>query len=133
MLSGLDLLVYTAQQDQTNAERCLRQFGEVRSVTFVHSWDEIRQQLANRIPSLFIVTVKGAAGMEGVFLARKLRPVTPVFWFSDDKDFCIQSHRLECEYFAQHPITPEKLTSALHRCAHVGVAFPLENGGIRYV
>lgn len=89
----------------------------------VDSWESLREDLVDWNPGLAIVARDGAAGMEGVYLVRQQRPGVPVFWFSDDDDFSVQSHRLECTYFAAKPLTQEKLRKAFHRCAHVGIRF----------
>lgn len=78
--------------------------------------------LVDMEPTLVIVLADGAAGMECVYLARTRRPNLPVFWFSDDHEFGMQSYRLNCAYFSTKPATREKMRNAVHRCAHVGVS-----------
>ena len=86
------------------------------------SHEDFHMQLVEHSPNLVIVAENGAAGMEGVYLANDIRPIVPVFWFSDDQDFCMQSHRLDCIYFSLKPVTPEKLTKALQHCRHLGIS-----------
>lgn len=123
MLSGLKLLIYGDEQECRETAACFEKLGYGCESVFADSWDRLREALERFSPALVVVVKPGAAGMEGVYLTRTCRPDAPVFWFSDDKDFCIQSHRLECDYFSQTPITPQKLASAFRRCAHVGVRF----------
>lgn len=87
----------------------------------VSTWTSLHQELMRSVPSLLIVLTDGAAGMEGVFLARRIAPELPVFWFSDDSQLGMQSHRLECTYFSTKPITVEKLSKALQHCTKTGV------------
>lgn len=83
--------------------------------------EEFEQALATWMPTLVIVLADGAAGMESVYRSRQRRPNLPVFWFSDDREFGMQSYRLECAYFSTKPATADKIASALKRCAHVGI------------
>lgn len=83
--------------------------------------DSFQKQLVEWEPSLIIVLADRSEGMEAVYLAKEIRPDTPVFWFSDDEGFGMQSHRLECDYFAVKPFTTGKLEKAFHRCEHMGI------------
>ena len=123
MTPGMKLLIYGSDRECRDAAACFDHLGCDVECVFADSWENLRSILKTFTPSLMVVVTPGAAGMEGVYLTRKYSPETPVFWFSDDKDFGLQSHRLECAYFSQTPITPPKLESAFRRCAHVGVRF----------
>lgn len=92
--------------------------GDIRCVD---SWNLLQQDLEQFRPELLVVLAAGAAGMEGVYLARQTCPEMPVFWFSDDCGFGMQSHRLECEYFTLKPLTDEKLRKALRHCDKTGI------------
>lgn len=81
------------------------------------------QRIIDWNPTLLIVLADGAEGMESVYRSREHRPMAPVFWFSDDKDFSVLSFRLECAYFSVKPITPEKLSSAFYRCNRLGIRY----------
>lgn len=85
------------------------------------SRDALIKQIVDWDPNLIVVLADRANGMEGVYAAKETRGDIPVFWFSDDKGFGMQSHRLECDYFAVKPITREKLERAFHRCHHMGI------------
>lgn len=85
------------------------------------SHELLQRQLVDWEPNLIIVLADRSEGMEGVYLAKEIRPGIPVFWFSYDPGFGMHSHRLECEYFAVKPLTAEKIQKAFHRCSHVGV------------
>ncbi len=98
--------------------------GPQHQFVLASSYDELQQRLTDSDPSLAIILVNQADGMEGVYLTRERRPTLPLFWFSDDAGFGMQSHRLECDYFAVKPITAQKLRRALSRCRHIGI--PLE-------
>ncbi len=87
----------------------------------VGSWDDFEVSLVEWNPDLAIVLADGAAGMEGVYLVRARRPELPVIWFSDDQDFGMQSHRLECVYFSAKPITSEKMQKAVRRYSQMWV------------
>lgn len=93
---------------------------EPDSIRRVNSRDALRMQLAGWEPSLILVLADRSRGMEGVYAAKETRPEIPVFWFSDDEGFGMQSYRLECDYFAVKPVTEEKLKMAFHRCKHMG-------------
>ncbi len=85
--------------------------------------EEFEAHLVDWNPTLLIVLADGAKGMESVYRARERRPFLPVFWFSDDHEFGIQSYRLNCAYFSTKPVTLEKITHAVQRCDHVGVTY----------
>ena len=85
--------------------------------------DELFDHLMVWKPGLAIILSNGANGMEGVYAVKKHYPDIPVFWFSDDHEFGMQSHRLECAYFAVKPLTEEKARRAFLRCSHIGMDF----------
>lgn len=116
-----NLLIYGTEQDFRHAMDCFAQLNLPWESRFAEDWTRLRQCLEASTPDLMVVMTPGAAGMEGIYLAKRFHPDVPVFWFSNDPDFCLQSHRLECAYFSQTPMTPEKLKSAFRRCAHVGI------------
>ena len=92
--------------------------GDIRCVD---TWTSLQQELEVFHPGLLVVLAGGAAGMEGVYLARQVIPELPVFWFSDDSQFGMQSHRLDCTYFSTKPMTDDKLRRALRHCDKMGV------------
>ncbi len=85
----------------------------------LEDYDDFRHQLADERHDLIIVTANGATGMEACIGARKIRPDTPLFWFSDDRAFGPQSYRLECTYFATKPVSQTRLMNAFARCQAV--------------
>ncbi|MGM9681695.1 MAG: hypothetical protein ACI3XR_09345 [Eubacteriales bacterium] len=87
----------------------------------VNNRETLQKQLVEWNPGLIIVLANRSEGMEGVYLVKEIRPEVPVFWFSDDEGFGMQSHRLECDYFAVKPFNSEKLSKAFQRCTHMGV------------
>ena len=89
----------------------------------VDDLEELDVVLADWMPTLLIVLANGARGMEGVFRAKERRPELPVFWFSDDREFGMQSYRLGCAYFSTKPLTPDKISHAIRRCEHVGIRY----------
>ena len=89
----------------------------------VNDLEEFEQALAVWMPSLVIVLADGAAGLESVYRSRLRRPCLPVFWFSDDREFGMQAYRLDCAYFSTKPVTPEKMSSAIRRCEHIGISY----------
>ena len=89
----------------------------------VDELEGLEEKLVEWDPSLVIVVANGAKGLECVFRARSCRPSLPVFWFSDDREFGMQSYRLDCAYFSTKPVTKEKLSYAIHRCDHIGLNY----------
>lgn len=85
--------------------------------------EEFEEALVTWMPTLVIVLADGAAGMESAYRSRQRRPNLPVFWFSDDREFGMQSYRLECAYFSTKPATQDKIHSALKRCIHIGIPY----------
>lgn len=83
--------------------------------------EAFQKQIIEWDPNLIIVLADRANGMEVVYTAKETRSDIPVFWFSDDEGFGMQSYRLRCDYFAVKPITVEKLKKAFRRCAHIGI------------
>lgn len=89
-----------------------------------HAMDDLEEfeaALVDLEPTVAIVLADGEGGLECVRLSRTRRPNLPVFWFSDDHEYGMQSYRLDCAYFSTKPATPEKLRNAVSRCAHVGI------------
>ena len=97
--------------------------GQKLEFRHTSSRDELFDHLLEWRPALAVILANGANGMEGVYAVKKHLPNIPVFWFSDDHEFGMQSHRLECAYFAVKPLTEEKARRAFQRCAHVGLEF----------
>lgn len=116
-------MIYGSEAECAQAAQllcCLPVFSDWR-IRCVSAWHMLQQELEQLAPELLIVLTDGAAGMEGVYLARHVRPALPVFWFSNDYGFGMQSHRLECEYFATKPLTDDKLRKALSHCEKLGL------------
>ena len=89
----------------------------------VNDIEEFEKYLVEWEPTLAIVLADGAAGMESVYRSRQRRPAIPVFWFSNDREFGMQSYRLDCAYFSTKPVKPEKISHAINRCQHIGIAY----------
>lgn len=89
----------------------------------VDDLEEFEKALVDWNPTLLIVLADGAEGMECVYRARERRPLLPVFWFSDDGEFAVQSYRLNCAYFSTKPVTRDKIEHAIHRCDHIGIQY----------
>lgn len=87
---------------------------------FANKREELQKKLTAKKSKLVIVLSDGAAGMEGVYAVRDCDEQQPIFWFSDDIDFAMQSHRLECSYFAIKPLTEDKMFRAMQHCRWTG-------------
>ena len=81
------------------------------------------QSLVSWNPSLIIVLADGADGMECVMQAKLRKPETPIFWFSDDRKFGMQAHRINCAYFSTKPVEQRSMENAFRRCDHVGIRY----------
>lgn len=116
-------LIYGTPCECSDAADAMRRMSRSADCEFrfVYSLESLPEQLAAFRPGLFVVLKNGAAGMEGVYCARRSQPDLPLFWFSDDCGFGMQSHRLECDYFAVKPFTTEKLQKAMRRCDALGI------------
>ena len=79
---------------------------------FADNYDGFLSTLKEAVSDVVIVLANGAEGMEGVIASKSLDEKIPVIWFSDDKGFGVQAHRLDCVYFATKPVTDEKLAGA---------------------
>ncbi len=97
--------------------------GRVQEYKQVDDLEQFDSLLVEWGPSLLIVLADGASGMESVYRARQRLPDLPIFWFSDDTGFSMQSYRLECAYFSTKPATSEKIDRALRRCEHIGIPY----------
>ena len=75
----------------------------------------VEEKLVDWEPTLVIVLADGAKGFECVFRTKACRPSLSVFWFSDDREFGMQSYRMDCAYFSTKPVTSEKIAHAIHR------------------
>lgn len=125
MFTKRNILIIGQNQECEEAVLLLKQYFEIEKKTFQcfvsNNYDELYQQIVDIAPSLVIALAEGADGMECVYQAKRYNCDMPVFWFSDDRKFSIQSHRLECAYFAQKPLTAEKLDKAFSRCKSLGI------------
>lgn len=123
MITSPRIIIYGSSAECSHAEQLLRAAEQTSQyeILCVPTWSGLQQELTRAASSLLIVLTDGAAGMEGVFLARRIASELPVFWFSDDSQFGMQSHRLDCTYFSTKPITVEKLSKALQHCIKTGV------------
>lgn len=123
MSSTAPIVIYGNSAEIAHAARLLH--GADRfcdcNVRCAESWHCLQEALTTESPALLVVLADGAAGMEGVYLARQIMPELPVFWFSDDSQFGMQSHRLDCSYFSTKPLTDMKLRKALEHCAKLGI------------
>lgn len=109
------------QQAMDIVQALLSGAEEQTSVRRADHREALRKQIVEWEPHLIMILADRSNGMEGVYTAKETCPEIPVFWFSDDEGFGMQSHRLECDYFAVKPFTTEKLKKALRRCEHMGV------------
>lgn len=107
-------------QTLDNLDEFAQGLHEYRHVNDIEEFEEV---LVNWMPSLIIVLADGATGMESVYRSRQRRPSLPVFWFSDDREFGMQSYRLDCAYFSTKPVTAEKIAHAIKRCEHIGIPY----------
>lgn len=125
MIGGIKALFYGEDCECAAAEEIMRSIPAVRDKRLecrgVSCHDELFNALNEWKPTMTIVLADGAAGMEGVFTVKDNHPRCVVFWFSNDHDFGMMSHRLECAYFSTKPLTEDKLHRAFRRCAHVGL------------
>lgn len=79
-------------------------------------YDHFIHALTEKAYDVIIVTVDNAEGMEGVIAAKAVATHTPVIWFSNDRDFGVQSYRCHVAYFHPKPITVENTEKALSLC-----------------
>ena len=103
-----------------NLECCLQHHHELCHVEDI---EEFEIRLVDWEPTLAIILADGASGMESAFRSRQRRPCIPVFWFSDDREFGMQSYRMDCAYFSTKPVTSEKIAHAIARCDHIGISY----------
>lgn len=93
------------------------------------NYDEYIIKLKNEKPNIVIVLANGADGMEGVITVREAYPEASVIWFSDDNGFGAQSYRLRCSYFAEKPVTVQKIKDAASKCiANADCQFIISKG-----
>ncbi len=89
----------------------------------INEQEELQMRLVDGISDLVIILADGAKGMEGVYTVKEYDRDLAVFWFSNDRSFALQSHRLDCAYFAVKPLTNKKLIKAFEHCAYTGIIF----------
>ena len=87
----------------------------------INEQEELQMRLVDGNRDLVIVLADGAKGMEGVYTVKEHDRDLAVFWFSNDRNFAVQSHRLDCTYFAVKPLTEKKLTKAFEYCDYIGI------------
>ena len=126
MYKKRNILIWGQHQESEDTALLLKEYFENAKnpfrCTVSCDYDEIFAQIVDSDPTLVIVLADGANGLECVFQSKKYDRDMTVFWFSDDPNFSGQSHRLECAYFAEKPLTAEKLNKAFSRCNHLGIS-----------
>ena len=119
MKNTLKILLYGKADEAESVKNFICDLPHLQNVLcefiYIEMWNDIESALVSKSPDLVVVFADGAEGMEAVYLSKRRRPDIPVCWFSDDHDFGMQSHRLECVYFTTKPLTEEKLSRALTR------------------
>lgn len=123
MYPKLNIILYGQENECNDTISLLRKSNQNYnySASCANNNDKLQQLLALSKTSLIIVLADGADGMEAVYTAKKYEPEIVVFWFSNDINFAMQSHRLECAYFSVKPITEEKLAKAFYHCKYIGL------------
>lgn len=111
----MKVLVYGTKADGDEIINMLKSSGKSYFYVQTNDTDTFLEELVKNPPNLIIITDNGASGMEHTITAKKVCPDTPLFWFSDDKDFGAQAYRLNCTYFSAKPVTKQKLLSAVKR------------------
>lgn len=109
------VLIYGTKADSDEIVDMLKSSGKPHLYVQTDDTDTFLEELVKAPPNLIIVADNGASGMEHTISAKKVRPDTPLFWFSDDKDFGAQAYRLNCAYFSVKPVTVQKILSAVER------------------
>lgn len=94
----MNIFIYGSSEDKEDIIRHIEEKTHLafRVLNFHQTSDQhiFSEALQNRSYELIFVTQDGAAGMEGVITAQNTQPHTPIIWFSNDKDFGVQSYRL---------------------------------------
>lgn len=105
-----------------NRQECENTFETIKSLVFqniehsiVDDYELIHQSIIEDETDVAVVVENGAGGMEAVYRIKESGCDIPVFWFSDDRDFAVQSYRLGCAYFSTKPVTAEKFQKAFTR------------------
>lgn len=118
------VMLYGEAAECRQAVDILREFPciaeEPDSIRRADCRNALLKEIVEWDPNLIVILADRSDGMEGVYTAKETVPHIPVFWFSDDEGFGMQSHRLECDYFAVKPMTMEKLNRAFQRCEQMG-------------
>ena len=94
--------------------------GRKLNCSCINEQEQLQMRLVDGNRDLVIILADGAKGMEGVYTVKEHDRDLAVFWFSNDRSFAVQSHRLDCTYFAVKPLTEKKLTKALEYCVYTG-------------
>lgn len=93
-----------------------------REYVTVDSFENYEIEMITRKPTLTVILSNGTIGLDAAYLAKHRMPLTTVFWFSDDKQFVMDSHSLNCGYFATKPVNSEQIDHAIKRCVHLGIS-----------
>lgn len=122
-----NIILYGKQQECEEVVALLKInpifYGKPLNYLCINEQEELQMKLVDGITDLVIILADGAKGMEGVYTVKEYDRDVIVFWFSNDRSFALQSHRLDCHYFAVKPLTETKLTKALEHCAYMGISF----------
>ncbi len=112
----MHLLMYGEKCECENAFRMIKSLllQNVKH-TIVDDYENIHQRVIDGDADVAVIVENGAGGMEAVYRIRESGCNIPVFWFSDDRDFAVQSYRLGCAYFSTKPVTAEKFQKAFTR------------------
>lgn len=97
--------------------------AQIEEYSQKEDYEDFLAALFSHFYQVILVTAENTAGKDGVLAARKYGPDLPVIWFSNNREFALQSYQLDCTYFGIKPVTEEKLERAFWRCSiHMRIA-----------
>ena len=113
-----NIIIY-GNHEESSALISYAEFSPKHIFRHTDVYDTFLSYLSEYTPQAAFILIDGATGMEGVIAVRNFYPQCSIVWISNDKGFGIQSYRLGCAFFAEKPITKEKIAIALERIAQM--------------
>ena len=116
-----DCIILCDERSDAALRQGIQGFSQQGGRSVRTEWYRRPEQLLYRLRDgpccdMVVVAVPGARGMEAAMGVREQAPCARLVWCSDDRDFAIQSYRLQTAMFLLLPIQTGQIEEALKRC-----------------
>lgn len=116
----MNVLIYGSEKESQHFIQYLKTqaYTAFRRIRYFQTddYDKFLEYLKAEEYEIIFILMDDEAGMDGVTAVCDSQPNKFILWFSNDKNFVVQSYQLGVTYFAVKPINENILHLALSRC-----------------